>query len=49
MLYAATRATVKKEFGGGHIKYEMFGTAKVTCFIFLFSVAYRLFPCTGVS
>ncbi|XP_051931986.1 twinfilin-2 [Hippocampus zosterae] len=26
MLYAATRATVKKEFGGGHVKYEMFGT-----------------------
>ncbi|XP_066553782.1 twinfilin-2 isoform X1 [Amia ocellicauda] len=26
MLYAATRATVKKEFGGGHIKDEMFGT-----------------------
>lgn len=30
MLYAATRATVKKEFGGGHVKYEMFGTAEVT-------------------
>lgn len=29
MLYAATRATVKKEFGGGHVKYEMFGTAEV--------------------
>lgn len=29
MLYAATRATVKKEFGGGHIKDEMFGTVKV--------------------
>ncbi|CAL1594398.1 unnamed protein product [Knipowitschia caucasica] len=28
MLYAATRATVKKEFGGGHIKEEIFGTAK---------------------
>ncbi|XP_063783414.1 twinfilin-1 [Pseudophryne corroboree] len=28
MLYAATRATVKKEFGGGHIKEELFGTAK---------------------
>ncbi|XP_007888471.1 twinfilin-2 isoform X1 [Callorhinchus milii] len=26
MLYAATRATVKKEFGGGHIKDELFGT-----------------------
>lgn len=29
MLYAATRATVKKEFGGGHVKDELFGTAKV--------------------
>uniref|UniRef100_A0AAQ4Q6C6 Twinfilin-1 n=1 Tax=Gasterosteus aculeatus aculeatus TaxID=481459 RepID=A0AAQ4Q6C6_GASAC len=28
MLYAATRATVKKEFGGGHIKDEIFGTSK---------------------
>ncbi|KPP60408.1 twinfilin-2-like [Scleropages formosus] len=28
MLYAATRATVKKEFGGGHIKDEMFGTVE---------------------
>lgn len=30
MLYAATRATVKKEFGGGHVKYEMFGTTEVS-------------------
>ncbi|CAJ0916743.1 unnamed protein product [Ranitomeya imitator] len=29
MLYAATRATVKKEFGGGHIKDEIFGTTKL--------------------
>lgn len=29
MLYAATRATVKKEFGGGHIKDEIFATTKV--------------------
>ncbi|KAJ8377399.1 hypothetical protein AAFF_G00260590 [Aldrovandia affinis] len=28
MLYAATRATVKKEFGGGHIKDEIFGTTQ---------------------
>ncbi|KAI4905650.1 hypothetical protein NFI96_011349, partial [Prochilodus magdalenae] len=28
MLYAATRATVKKEFGGGYIKEEVFGTVK---------------------
>uniref|UniRef100_A0A672ZSH4 Twinfilin-1 n=1 Tax=Sphaeramia orbicularis TaxID=375764 RepID=A0A672ZSH4_9TELE len=28
MLYAATRATLKKEFGGGHIKEELFGTTK---------------------
>ncbi|XP_061147427.1 uncharacterized protein LOC133162319 isoform X4 [Syngnathus typhle] len=26
MVYAATRATLKKEFGGGHIKDELFGT-----------------------
>ena len=30
MLYAATRATVKKEFGGGHIKDDIFGTTKVS-------------------
>lgn len=29
MLYAATRATLKKEFGGGHIKDEISATAKV--------------------
>ena len=29
MLYAATRATVKKEFGGGHVKDELFGTVEV--------------------
>ncbi|KAM9389624.1 twinfilin-1 [Phaethornis superciliosus] len=28
MLYAATRATLKKEFGGGHIKDEVFGTVQ---------------------
>ncbi|XP_060758914.1 twinfilin-1-like [Neoarius graeffei] len=28
MLYAATRATLKKEFGGSHIKEELFGTVK---------------------
>lgn len=29
MVYAATRATLKKEFGGGHIKEEVFGTVEV--------------------
>lgn len=29
MVYAATRATLKKEFGGGHIKDEIFGTTEV--------------------
>lgn len=29
MMYAATRATLKKEFGGGHIRDEMFGTVEV--------------------
>lgn len=28
MLYAATRATVKKEFGGGQVKDEIFGNVK---------------------
>ncbi|XP_055365201.1 uncharacterized protein LOC114855832 isoform X3 [Betta splendens] len=28
MMYAATRATLKKEFGGGHIRDEMFGTVE---------------------
>ncbi|XP_030275242.1 twinfilin-2b isoform X3 [Sparus aurata] len=28
MVYAATRATLKKEFGGGHIKDEIFGTTE---------------------
>lgn len=30
MVYAATRATLKKEFGGGHIKDELFGTVEVS-------------------
>ena len=30
MLYAATRATLKKEFGGGQIKEEVFGTVPVS-------------------
>lgn len=29
MVYAATRATLKKEFGGNHLKDELFGTVKV--------------------
>lgn len=29
MVYAATRATLKKEFGGGHVKDELFGTVEV--------------------
>lgn len=28
MLYASTKATLKKEFGGGQIKHEIFGTQK---------------------
>lgn len=30
MVYAATRATLKKEFGSGHIKDEVFGTGEVS-------------------
>ena len=29
MLYAATRATLKSEFGGGFIVEEIFGNSKV--------------------
>ena len=29
MLYASTKATLKKEFGGAQIKDEVFGTVKV--------------------
>ena len=29
MLYAATRATLKSAFGGGHIKDELFATRRV--------------------
>ena len=40
MLYAATRATLKKEFGGGQINEELFGTVPVSalfvlCIVFL--------------
>ncbi|CAN7942906.1 unnamed protein product, partial [Ixodes hexagonus] len=28
MLYASTKATLKKEFGGGHISHELFGTSR---------------------
>ena len=30
MLYAATRATMKQEFGGGQIKEEVFGSVPVS-------------------
>ena len=29
MLYASTKATLKTEFGSGHIKDELFGTVPV--------------------
>jgi len=32
MLYAATRATLKMQFGGGLIKDELFGTIPVSLF-----------------
>jgi twinfilin-like protein len=31
MLYAATKSTLKLEFGAGHIKDELFGTVKEDC------------------
>lgn len=30
MLYASTRATLKKEFGGGQVRDEIFGTVPVS-------------------
>ena len=29
MLYASTKATLKKEFGGGQIKDDLYGNMKV--------------------
>lgn len=57
MLYAATRATVKKEFGGGHIKDEIFGTTKVGLFwsqpdgynLFLYAVKIKLWLCVMIK
>ncbi|XP_056886715.1 twinfilin-2 isoform X2 [Takifugu flavidus] len=45
MLYAATRATVKKEFGGGHVKYDIFGTAKEE--ICLLGYQHHVSSCSG--
>lgn len=33
MLYAATRSTMKAEFGSGQIRYEIFGTNVVWGFM----------------
>ena len=32
MLYASTKATLKKEFGGGQIKDDLYGNMKVFFF-----------------
>ena len=32
MLYASTKATLKKEFGGGQIKDDLYGNMKVFLF-----------------
>ena len=53
MLYAATRATVKKTFGGGQIKEEMFGTAPVSVKVLIvLNYHYKLYcvntHCVGV-
>ncbi|XP_008317826.1 twinfilin-2 isoform X1 [Cynoglossus semilaevis] len=45
MLYAATRATLKKEFGGGHVKYEMFGTAEED--VCLLGYQHHVTSCSG--
>lgn len=38
MLYASTKATLKKEFGSTHIKQEYHATSEVNCFHFRSSV-----------
>jgi len=40
MLYAATRATLKKEFGGASIKDELFGTVAVSAVPICMSMVY---------
>ncbi|KAK7915907.1 hypothetical protein WMY93_011668 [Mugilogobius chulae] len=45
MLYAATRATVKKEFGGGHVKYEIFGTVEDD--VCLLGYQHHVMSCSG--
>ena len=39
MLYAATRATLKSEFGSGHIKDEMSGTIPVSFIMEIWCIA----------
>lgn len=48
MLYAATRATLKKEFGGSHIKDEIFGTTKVCVTAPLHTVLSGKIVCVSV-
>jgi len=44
MLYAATRATLKKEFGGASIKDELFGTVAVSALpIYMSMVHIKIF------
>ena len=55
MLFAGTKATLKKEFGGGHIRDEIFGTHPVCrnvclilyCFTYLY--AHKLLTTTFAS
>ena len=53
MLYAATRATLKMQFGGGQVKDELFGTVEVSSltdqWISAFSTLYQLFSMTYLS
>ena len=48
MLYAATRATIKQEFGVGHIKDEVFGTTMVT-FLHILDFLFSCAPSLRVS
>ena len=43
MLYASTKATLKKEFGQGQIKDDYFATLRVSICIYLFLNRYAFF------
>ena len=46
MLYASTKATLKKEFGGGQIKDDLYGNMKVFFYKRNFKIlTYKMIHC----